>query len=264
VQIPLSGLVNTQEVKDAPTITHFNLYRSIEISGAPAPGHGSGDAINAMEGLAAHLPAGFAYEWSGISREQQESGGQAVLIFGLGIAFVFLVLAALYESFTDPLVIILAVPVALLGALLGLFARHLISDVYAQVGYVMLIGLAAKNAILIVEFANQLRAQGKSTVAAVVQAAETRFRPIVMTSIAFVLGVLPLVFATGAGSGARVSLGTVVACGMLFSTILNLFITPVLYIAIVTLRERIHPPKDRGLDTIEGPLRENEGTPAGI
>jgi HAE1 family hydrophobic/amphiphilic exporter-1 len=264
VQIPLSGLVHTQEVKDAPTITHFNLYRSVEISGGPAPGHGSGDALNAMQALAAHLPAGFSYEWSGISREQQESGAQAFLIFALGIVFVYLVLAALYESFTDPLVIVLAVPVALLGALFGLLARHLISDVYAQVGYVMLIGLAAKNAILIVEFANQLRAQGKSPVAAVVQAAETRFRPIVMTSIAFVLGVLPLVFASGAGSAARISLGTVVACGMLFSTILNLFITPVLYIAIVTLRERMNPPKDHGPDDREGHLPRPTEAPAGI
>ncbi len=237
--IPISALVSLKQVPTPPTITHFNLYRSIEISGGPAPGHGSGEAINTMQSLAAHLPAGFAYEWSGISREQIEGGAQAAIIFGLGIVFVFLVLAAQYESFADPLIILFAVPLGLLGAIGALMVRGLISDVFAQVGFVMLIGLASKNAILIVEFANQLREQGIDTVTAVRRAAETRFRPIMMTSIAFILGVTPLVFATGAGSGARNSLGTAVFGGMIVSTILNLVVTPVLYVFIAGLEDRM-------------------------
>lgn len=244
--IPLSGLVEVSKVLSAPTITHYNLFRSITISGGPAPGHGSGEAINTMQRFAQVLPPGFAYEWSGISREQIESGGAAALIFGLGIVFVFLVLAAQYESFADPLIILLAVPLALLGAFIGmsvanLFGGHLVSDVFAQVGYVMLIGLASKNAILIVEFANQLRSSGVPIRQAAAQAAETRLRPILMTSIAFVLGVTPLVFATGAGSAARNSLGTVVFGGMIVSTILNLFVTPTLYVIIATLETKFHP-----------------------
>jgi len=221
-----------------PYISHFNLYRSIEISGGPAPGHGSGEALAAVQRHASYLPPGFVGEWSGISREQIEGGSQAALIFGLGIIFVFLVLAAQYESFGDPLVILFAVPLAVLGALSGLAFRHFFSDVFAQVGYVMLIGLASKNAILIVEFANQLREQGVDRVTAVVRAAQTRLRPILMTSIAFVLGVTPLVFATGAGHGARNSLGTAVFAGMILSTVLNLFITPVLYVFITGIEDR--------------------------
>jgi HAE1 family hydrophobic/amphiphilic exporter-1 len=236
--IPLSALVTIRQVKDPQTITHFNLFRSIEISGSTAPGYGTGQTIATMERLTSQLPAGFGYEWSGITREEVEGGSQALMIFALGIVFVFLVLAAQYESFADPLVILFAVPLALLGALGGLWLRHINSDVFAQVGYVMLIGLAAKNAILIVEFANQLRDEGVDTLTAVSRAAETRLRPILMTSIAFVLGVTPLVFASGAGSGARHSLGTVVFAGMILSTILNLAVTPVLYVFIASLEDR--------------------------
>jgi HAE1 family hydrophobic/amphiphilic exporter-1 len=237
--IPLTALVKISEVKAPPTISHFNLYRSIEISGSPKEGHGSGEALAAMDQFAANLPPGFATEWSGISREQIEGGAQAALIFALGIVFVFLVLSAQYESFADPLVILLAVPLALLGAIGALLVRHYFSDVFAQVGYVMLIGLASKNAILIVEFANQQREQGADNVTAVIRAAETRLRPILMTSIAFVLGVTPLVFASGAGSAARHSLGTAVFGGMILSTVLNLFITPVLYVFISGLEDRV-------------------------
>jgi HAE1 family hydrophobic/amphiphilic exporter-1 len=233
------------QTKSAPNITHYNLYRAIDINGAPAPGFGTGAAIAKMQKLAASLPAGFGYEWTGIALEQIEGGSQAALIFALGIVFVFLVLAAQYESFADPLIILLAVPLALLGALLGLFLRHYVSDVFSQVGYVMLIGLASKNAILIVEFGNQLRASGVRLVDAARQAAETRLRPILMTSIAFCLGVTPLVFASGAGSAARNSLGTVVFFGMVFSTILNLFITPVLYVIIAGIEERLRPNRHR-------------------
>jgi HAE1 family hydrophobic/amphiphilic exporter-1 len=239
--IPLTGLVQITQIKAAPIITHFNLYRSIEISGGPAPGVGSGTAIEKMQELASHLGPGFAYEWSGVSREEVEGGSSAALIFGLGVVFVFLVLAAQYESFADPLIIVLAVPLALLGALVGLWLRHYVSDVFAQVGFVMLIGLASKNAILIVEFANQLRRSGVPIPLAAQQAAETRLRPILMTSIAFILGVAPLVVATGAGSASRNSLGTVVFGGMLLSTVLNLFVTPALYVIIASLEDRFLP-----------------------
>ena len=239
--IPLTNLVDIQQIKAAPVITHFNLYRSVEISGGPAPGVGSGDAINTMQKFAQNLSPGFAYEWSGISREEIEGGSSAAAIFALGIVFVFLVLAAQYESFADPLIIVLAVPLALLGALFGIILRHFVSDVFAQVGFVMLIGLASKNAILIVEFANQLRRSGVPIAQAAQQAAETRLRPILMTSIAFVLGVSPLVIASGAGSASRQSLGTVVFGGMILSTILNLFVTPVLYVIIASLEDRFLP-----------------------
>jgi HAE1 family hydrophobic/amphiphilic exporter-1 len=257
--IPLSGLVQIQKIQAAPTITHYNLYRSVSISGGPAPGHGSGEALNTMAGFASHLPAGLAYEWSGISLEEVESGGAAALIFALGIVFVFLVLAAQYESFADPLIILLAVPLALLGAFIGLKLRGgMVSDVFGQVGYVMLIGLASKNAILIVEFANQLRAAGVAIPEAARRAAETRLRPILMTSIAFILGVTPLVFATGAGSAARNSLGTVVFGGMICSSILNLFITPTLYVIIASIEEKFRPTRHGPASTDTG-----SGTPAG-
>jgi HAE1 family hydrophobic/amphiphilic exporter-1 len=245
--IPLSGVVDVQKILGAPTITHYNQYRSITISGSAAPGYGSGQALDSMQRFAAHLPPGFAYEWSGISLEQIEGGSAAALIFALGIVFVFLVLSAQYESFADPLIILLAVPLALLGALIGLKLRGTfdadsgVSDVFAQVGYVMLIGLASKNAILIVEFANQLRAAGVPIREAAQRAAETRLRPILMTSIAFIFGVTPLVFATGAGSASRHSLGTVVFGGMICSSILNLFITPTLYVIIASIEEKFRP-----------------------
>jgi hydrophobic/amphiphilic exporter-1 (mainly G- bacteria), HAE1 family len=240
-QIPLTSVVDLTQTKSAPVITHYNLFRSIDIGGSTAPGVGTGQGIDEMDKLASHLPPGFAYEWTGITLEQIEGGSQAAMIFALGIVFVFLVLSAQYESFADPLIILMAVPLALLGALLGLWLRHFVSDVFAQVGYVMLIGLASKNAILIVEFANQLRASGVDIVSAARQAAETRLRPILMTSIAFCLGVTPLVFATGAGAFARNSLGTVVFGGMIVSTVLNLFITPALYVIIASLESRFRP-----------------------
>ena len=237
-QIPLSDLVHVSMGSAAPVITHYNLFRNIEVLGSAAPGHGSGDAIAAMERLAKTLPAGVQYEWTGIALEETTSGGQSAMIFLLGIVFTFLVLAAKYESFTEPLIILFTVPLALLGALLGLWTRGFPSDVYAQVGYVMLIGLASKNAILIVEFANQQREQGKTPEEAVALAAEIRLRPILMTSVAFILSVVPLVFASGAGSHARNSLGTVVFCGMVLSTVLNLYVIPVLYVFVVRLFSR--------------------------
>ncbi|MBV9278048.1 MAG: efflux RND transporter permease subunit, partial [Candidatus Eremiobacteraeota bacterium] len=237
--MPLTQLVKVSRETTAPIITHYNLFRSIEINGQASAGHGSGQAIAAMQKIASQVnPPGVGYDWSGLSLDEIQSGGQTALIFALGIVFVFLVLAAKYESFTDPLIILIAVPLAILGAILGLRLRGFQSDVFAQVGYVMLIGLATKNGILIVEFANQLRARGMSIAEAARSAAEIRLRPILMTSLAFTFGVVPLVIASGAGSAARRSLGTAVFGGMIVSTVLSLFIIPVLYVVIESFKER--------------------------
>ncbi|MDY7225067.1 efflux RND transporter permease subunit [Hyalangium rubrum] len=234
--IPLEALVKVTPTTSAQTIRHYNLFRSAEINGQGAPGVSSGQALEAMEAQAAQLPQGMAGEWTGISLEQKESGGQTLIIFSMGLLFVFLVLAAQYESFTLPFVIILSVPLAILGALGLQFARGLANDVFCQVGLVMLVGLASKNAILIVEFAEQLREQGKSAVEAAIAAAEVRLRPILMTSIAFLLGVVPLMLAEGAGSAARNSLGTAIFGGMFVSTVVNLIFIPGLYVLVQKLR----------------------------
>ena len=240
--VPLSGLLRHSEEKVPSEITHFNLFRSIEIDGAPRPGVGSGQVIAAMEALAKKtLPPGMSFAWSGLSRDQIEGGNLAAIVFGLGIIFVFLVLTAQYENVWDPFVILLSVPVALLGALGAIRLRGLPSDIFVQVGLVMLIGLASKNAILIVEFANQLRATGLSARDAVIRAAETRLRPILMTSFAFIFGIFPLAVATGAGSASRNSLGTAVLGGMILSTALNLVFVPAMYLVIESIRERIAP-----------------------
>ncbi|MBE9007208.1 efflux RND transporter permease subunit [Fortiea sp. LEGE XX443] len=235
--ISLSSLVKVTPTTGPQTINHYNLYRSIEINGAAAPGFSSGQAIEAMKNLAATvLPKNMSYEWSGITLEELESGGQAPIIFGLGIFFVFLVLAAQYNNFVDPLIILLSVPLAVLGALLAQSWRGLYNDVYCQVGLVMLIGLASKNAILIVEFANQLREQGFSITKAAVKASGERLRPILMTAISTLLGIWPLAVATDAGSASRQSLGTAVFGGMFVATFLSLFIVPILYIVITQIR----------------------------
>ncbi|WP_309889790.1 multidrug efflux RND transporter permease subunit [Archangium sp.] len=235
--IPLESLVTVNPTVSAQVIRHYNLFRAVEINGQAAPGISSGQALEAMETLAAQqLPQGMASEWTGISLEQKESGGQTMVIFALGILFVFLVLAAQYESFTLPFVIILSVPLAVMGALGLQVARGFANDVFCQVGLVMLVGLASKNAILIVEFAEQLRESGKSVVDAVVEAAMVRLRPILMTSIAFLLGVVPLMSAEGAGAGSRSSLGTTVFGGMLVSTVVNSLFIPGLYVLVQKLR----------------------------
>jgi HAE1 family hydrophobic/amphiphilic exporter-1 len=240
--IPLSGLVKLTSTTGPQTINHYNLFRSIEINGSAAPGYSSGQATAAMEKLAEEiLPTTMGYEWSGIVAEEKESGGQAPLIFGLGLVFVFLVLAAQYENYIDPLIIMLSVPLAIMGALLSQSLRGLSNDVFCQVGLVMLIGLASKNAILIVEFANQLRDEGLPITKAAVEAAQSRLRPILMTAISTLLGIFPLVIATGAGAGSRQSLGTAVFGGMFVATFLSLFIVPILYIIIGKMREGWQP-----------------------
>ncbi len=232
ISTPVSQFLSYTQEPSAPIITHFDLFRNIEITGSTPPGVGTGQSLQAMEDLSKSLPSQYAHDWSGIALEELNGGGQAALIFALGLLFVFFVLAAQYESVTEPFIILLATPVAILGALIALHLRSISSDVYAQVGYVMLIGLASKNAILIVEFANQLRRTGMSAVDAVVHAAETRLRPILMTSIAFIFGIVPLVWASGAGAASRHSLGTAIFGGMIVSTALNLIIIPALYLIV--------------------------------
>jgi HAE1 family hydrophobic/amphiphilic exporter-1 len=237
--IPLRNLVKVTQTVGAQTINHYNLFRSIEINGSAAPGSSSGDAIKAMEQVAqAVLPASFGYEWSGTALEEIDSGGLAPLIFGLGLVFVFLVLAAQYENYVDPFIIMLSVPLAIFGALIAQSIRGFPNDVYCQIGLVMLIGLASKNSILIVEFANQLREQGFSITKATIEASQERLRPIVMTAFSTLLGIFPLVTATGAGASSRQSLGTAVFGGMLIATFLSLFVVPILYIVIKGTTER--------------------------
>jgi HAE1 family hydrophobic/amphiphilic exporter-1 len=234
--IPLDNLITVEQTANAQVISHYNLFRSVEINGSAAPGVSTGQGLAAMETLAKKaLPSGMTFEWSGESLEEIESGGKAGILFGLGLVFVYLTLAAQYESYILPFIVLLAVPVAMLGALGAQSLRGLQNDVYCQIGLVMLIGLSSKNAILIVEFAEQLRAQGKSTVDAAVEAARIRLRPILMTSFAFILGVLPLVLAQGAGRAGRISVGTTVFGGMLAATTLNLIFIPVLYVVVKTL-----------------------------
>ncbi|MGB6644093.1 MAG: efflux RND transporter permease subunit [Candidatus Cybelea sp.] len=270
---PLSALMTIKRVLGPPIITHYNLYRNIELNGSNAPGTSTGTAIQAMSQIAAQvMPKGVNYEWTGLQLDQIAAGPLTIEIFILALVFVFFVLSAQYESYIDPLIVLLAVPTALLGALLFINLRHfpipflfdptLSQDVYAQVGYVMLIGLASKSAILIVEFGNQQLRAGASIVQAALRAAQTRLRPILMTSIAFVIAVIPLVFASGAGEAARHSLGTVVFGGMLMSTILNLGITPVLYVIIKSFELRGRPAGDgqtRGEIALDQPVAPHAG-----
>jgi hydrophobic/amphiphilic exporter-1 (mainly G- bacteria), HAE1 family len=237
--VPLDNLVTVTESSGPPVISHYNLFRAVEIDGSPAPGYSSGQGITGMEDLAKQvMMPGMRYEWTGLTLDEIESSGRALLIFGLGLLVVYLTLSAQYESFALPFIILLAVPMAVLGALGLVSLRGLSNDVYCQIGLVMLIGLSAKNSILIVEFAEQLRRKGRSIADAAIEAAELRLRPILMTSFAFILGVMPLVFATGAGALGRRSVGTTIVGGMLLSTVLNLIFIPVLYVILSRLLKR--------------------------
>ena len=218
---------------------------SVQILGAAAPGLSSGDAIKAMEALAAKLPEGFGYQWSGMSLQEQVSGDQAPMLYALSILIVFLCLAALYESWSIPFAVILVVPLGVVGALGFSFARELSNDVYFQVGLLTTIGLASKNAILIVEFARSLYQQGHGLVEATIQAATLRLRPIIMTSLAFMLGVAPLALSTGAGSGSQNAVGTSVFGGMFSATVLAIFFVPVFFVVIFKFIAKIKKQGDK-------------------
>jgi HAE1 family hydrophobic/amphiphilic exporter-1 len=242
--VPLDNIVTVKESSGPPVISHYDLFRSVAISGSPAPGRSSGQGLASMEELAKKtIMPGMKYEWTGLTLDEIESSGKTMLIFGLGLLVVYLTLSAQYESFALPFIILLAVPMAILGALGLVSLRGQSNDVYCQIGLVMLIGLSAKNSILIVEFAEQLRKKGRSIADAAAEAGALRLRPILMTSFAFILGVLPLVFATGAGAMGRRSVGTTVVGGMLLSTVLNLFFIPVLYVILSRLLRRGDKPE---------------------
>jgi len=241
--VPLSTLVSIEPTAGPEFTTHFNLYRSTEIIGAAAPGYTSGQAMDALEEVFHQvIPPEMGYAWSNLSFQQKRAEGGAAGVFALSLLFVFLILAALYESWSLPFSVLLGTPIAVLGAFLGLWARQFENNVYAQIGLVMLIGLAAKNAILIVEFAKLERERGKSVIEATLSGARLRLRPILMTSFAFILGCMPLWIAVGAGSVARQILGTVVITGMLAATLIGIFIVPVLFVVVEKLVHRKEQP----------------------
>ncbi|MFY0255876.1 efflux RND transporter permease subunit [Chitinophaga sp. 30R24] len=231
--VPLSALITTKPGVGAPVINHFNLYRSVEIDGDSKKGYSSGDAINALQEVAAKvLPENFSYEWANVSLQEIEAGNKSVMIFVLSILFVFLLLTALYESWSVPFSVLLAVPIALFGSILALTLSKQANSVYSQIGLITLIGLAAKNAILIVEFCKERVDRGMPLLDATLEAVKLRLRPILMTSFAFILGVMPLCVAKGAGAASRINIGFTVVGGMLAATILGIFTVPVLYVLI--------------------------------
>jgi multidrug efflux pump len=238
--VPLSAVATTQWITGPMQTVRYNGYPSMRISGSAAPGVSTGQAMAEMEALAARLPQGFGFEWTGQSREEKLAGAQAIILYAFAILAVFLCLAALYESWTIPLSVILVVPLGVLGVLLATLLRGYSNDVYFQVGLITIIGLSAKNAILIIEFAKDLQAQGKGVIEAALEAAHLRFRPIIMTSLAFTLGVVPLFLATGAGSASQRAIGTGVVGGMLTGTVLAVIFVPVFFVVVRSLFKGSH------------------------
>jgi multidrug efflux pump len=236
--VPLGTLVTNRTFNGPQYYERYNVYSAATVNGANAPGYSSGQAIAAMEELAHGLPPGYTYEWSEATYQEKKTGGQTGFIFAVSLVFVILVLAALYESWAMPVAILLVVPFGVLGAFLGLLLRHMDNNVYTQIGLIMLVGLAAKNAILIVEFARLKRAQGESIEQSALDGAKLRLRPILMTSFAFILGAVPLAVASGAGAGARQALGTGVVFGMLAATLVGVFFIPVFYVLLQRVSER--------------------------
>ena len=239
--VPLSALGKLVPVVGTEVVPHYNLYGAAEVTGTAAEGYSSSEAVAAMERAAKTLPSDFGFEWTGITYQELQAGSVAGLVFGLALIFVFLFLAAQYESWTIPFTIILAVPLALFGALSLLWLRHMEVDIYSQIGFVLLIGLSAKNAILIVEFAKRRREAGEDIVHAAKEAARLRLRPILMTAFAFIFGAIPLMIATGAGAASRQSIGTTVVGGMFAATLLSLGFVPIFYVLIERMRERVMP-----------------------
>lgn len=263
--IPLDTVVTTESTSGPDPVTHFNGYNTALVLGASAPGYSSGQTLDALERVAQEVlvPQGYGIDWSGISYQERKAGTQSLLAFGFGLLMVFLVLAAQYESWTIPFAVISAVPFGVFGALSAVWLRSMNNDIYFQIGLVTLIGLSAKNAILIVEFANQQHQQGRSLVESAIEAARLRFRPIIMTSMAFILGVLPLVIATGAGAASRRSIGTGVLGGMLAATFLAIFFVPLFFVLIGKLSHKVTggitqpPPMPRQVQS-EGALSPGE------
>jgi HAE1 family hydrophobic/amphiphilic exporter-1 len=240
--LPLSSVVSLQTRAGPEFTSRFNEYRAVEITGSPAPAYSTVQAMNALEEVAHQvLPKGMGYDWNALSYQQNRASTEVSpsVVFGFSLLVVFLILAAQYESWTLPFSVLLGTPIAVFGAFLALWIRGFENSVYAQIGLVMLIGLSAKNAILIVEFARTERLQGKSARDAALEGARTRLRPILMTAFAFIFGTVPLAIASGAGAAARQILGTAVIGGMLAATLLAIFIIPVTYYAMEYLRDRV-------------------------
>jgi multidrug efflux pump len=242
--VPLSSFAIAQWQKGPPQIVGYNGYPTVRISGAPAPGESTGAAIAEMERIASELPEGFGFEWSGQSLEEITSGSQAPFLFGLSILFVFLLLAGLYESWSIPISVILVVPLGVIGSVLAVILRDMPNDLYFKVGLIAIIGLSAKNAILIVEFAKDYYAGGKSLLESAVDAARLRFRPIVMTSLAFTLGVVPLAIATGPSAASQNAIGTGVLGGMISATVLAIFFVPAFFVFVLKVMRTKRPVED--------------------
>ena len=252
--VPFGAFTTTEWTAGPPQVERYNGYPSLTISGSPAAGRSSGEAMDEMARLAAQLPEGFGFEWTGISFEEQQAGGQVAALLGLSLIVVFLLLAALYESWTVPLSVLLIVPLGVLGAVLFTKLRGLPADVYFNVGLIAIIGLAAKNAILIVEFALEEEAAGKSSFDATMSAVKLRLRPIIMTSLAFILGMVPLVLSTGAGAASRIAVGTGVMGGMVAATVLGVFFIPLLYMSVRRwLTRGLHRPPATPPEGLESP-----------
>jgi HAE1 family hydrophobic/amphiphilic exporter-1 len=231
--VPMGTLVDIKDVTGPTLVQRYNMYVSVPLQGNASPGVSTGTALDLMEGLAAKsLPPGTSWEWTELALQERQTGNTAIIIFGLSVLFVFLALAAQYESWVLPFAIVLIVPLSILAALIGVSLRGLDNNILTQIGLIVLIGLAAKNAILIVEFARQAEERGLAAVDAVVEACRLRLRPILMTAFAFILGVVPLMLATGPGAEMRQSLGTAVFSGMLGVTFFGLFLTPVFFVAL--------------------------------
>jgi multidrug efflux pump len=256
--VALSSLASLHWIFGSPSLQHYNGFPSLEMVGSAPPGRSTGEAMNAMENLVSQLSRGIGYEWTGQSFEERLSAKQAPLLYALSLIVVFLALAALYENWSIPIAVILVVPLGILGALIAATLRGLPNDVFFKVGLLTIVGLSAKNAILIVEFAKDLQAQGKGLIEATTEAAHLRLRPILMTSLAFMLGVLPLALSTGAGSASRHDIGTGVAGGMVTGTVLAVFLVPVFFVVIRRIFKSDKPsptmmaPKPTGLDEAEG------------
>ena len=244
--VPLGSMLDIRRVLGSELITRYNLYPAAPITGIAMPRFSSGEAMQVMGNLALQrLPQGMDYEWSGLSYQETLVGNQAYFLFVLSMSLVFLILAAQYESWSDPIAIILTVPMALVGIVIALLVRRFPDDLYTQIGLILMIALAAKNAILIVEFARELSAGGMAPEDAVIEATRRRFRPILMTSIAFILGVVPLMTATGAGAASQQSLGTVVFGGMVASTLLAIPFVPIFYILVQRIKRTPQTTSDR-------------------
>ena len=241
--VPIGAVATFNDITSAYRVPRYNLYPAAEVQLGLARGYSSGQGIAAIEKIAAEkLPSGFGFEWTEIALQEKLAGNTAILAFGLAVVFVFLLLAALYESWLLPLAVIMIVPMCILAAMIGVTFRGLDRNILVEIGLVVLVGLAAKNAILIVEFAKQAEDNGKNRFEAAVDAARTRLRPILMTSLAFILGVVPLVFATGAGAELRQSLGTAVFSGMLGVTLFGLVFTPVFYVLVRSIGAKKEQP----------------------